>query len=168
MPTAMWKYSVVSITDCAEKDVEQTAWKQVRLQARRISHHTAPPIPTDQRAFQAHAGRRSHPSVPPPWLHASQSSPKWDKLIPDSSRTSMRSFKPLFFRRWEIRNRTNKQKPTHSNLSTPILSYGGITNAFGAYYFSGADINNNNNNNNKPICNVTDPIWARMQCPSAI
>jgi len=66
--------------------------KQVRLQVTRISHHTAPqfrlpiepwhPIPTAHRASQAHAGRRSHPSVPPPWLHASQSSPKWEKTCP--------------------------------------------------------------------------------------
>jgi len=42
-----------------------------------------------------------------------QSSPKWEKLIPDSSRISTQSFMPLsFFRRWEICNHTNKQTNT--------------------------------------------------------
>jgi len=35
--------------------------------------------------------------MPPPWLHASQSSPKWKKLFPDNSRTSTQSFTPLTF-----------------------------------------------------------------------
>ena len=33
---------------------------------------------------------------------------------------------PIFVRRWEIRNRTNKQTNKHSKLNTAIIPYGGI------------------------------------------
>jgi len=65
--------------------------------------------------------------IPPYGAPQGQSSPKWEKLIPGSSRTSTRSFTPLSF---SVAEKSVPYKQTHSKLSIPnILPYGGIITA---------------------------------------
>jgi len=100
----------------------ETWKKQLHLQAIHISHHTVPnsnclPILTAEFFLQVWFIFVSQPGAifsqvrfvhrllgEPP---LGQSSPKWKKLMPDSSRTSMRSFTPLSFCAAEKSNRTN-------------------------------------------------------------
>jgi len=121
--------------------------KCVSRLARRKCHHTAlrdrrPQFRLPQcNLCIAHPGSNAAAVTP--------REPKFTKMgedLPDSSRTkSMQvSRRNLFFRRWEIRYRTNKQK-TDSELSIPILPYGGIKiykNGFGHYVHIGTNLGN--------------------------
>jgi len=105
--------------------------KYVSRLARRKSHHTALrdavahnsdcPIEPQHRALPGAAAWLQCfdayiPEVmPPPWLRASQSSPKWEKTCPDGSRTCVQNFTPLSFP--PLRNPYRKNK--HNKLNTP-------------------------------------------------
>ena len=70
--------------------------KQTSASARRISHHTASSFEAcclSNRLYSHLASCLGFCWEPP----LCQSSPKWEKLIPDSSRTSMQSYTPLSF-----------------------------------------------------------------------
>jgi len=69
---------------------------------------------------------RIHPgSNAPLWLHASQSSPKWEKLILYSSQSSVQNFMPSFSAAQKSVTIHTKKKHTVTKY-LPILPYGGI------------------------------------------
>jgi len=76
-------------------------------------------IHDDQQHRRSTPGRRLMP--PPPWLPASQSSPKGEKTCPDSRLTRVQNFTPLAFSAAEksVTVQTKKNKQKHSKLSTP-------------------------------------------------
>jgi len=92
-------------TNTTKAHIHQSKEMYYNTTARCTSHHTVPSHPFMLRLL----GK----------LSLGQSSPKWEKLIPDSSRTSVRSFMRLSFSATEksVTVQTNKQ--THSKLSIP-------------------------------------------------
>jgi len=50
-------------------------------------------------------------------LPLGQSSPKWEKLVPDSNQQACKFHTAIFFHRWQIRNCTKKHR--HCKLYTP-------------------------------------------------
>jgi len=57
--------------------------------------------------------------LPPPWLPASQSSPKAEKTCPDSRPTGVQNFTPLCFSAAEKSVTVQTNKITHSKVSIP-------------------------------------------------
>ena len=103
--------------------------------ARRKSHHTAlsnatvpnsecPCHAPTQLIRRSHSPRSNATALPPPWLPASQCSPKGEKTCPDSRATCMQNFTSLAFSAAEksatIQTKNNKQTNKHTvNLSIP-------------------------------------------------
>jgi len=93
--------------------------------------------------------------MPPPWLPASQSSPKGEKTCQDSRPTPVQNFTPLSFSAAEksVTVQTNKQTK-HSKLSTPsTLLYGGGKNS--VYTIGGSTVHYNT-------------VWERQNCHWAL
>ena len=91
----------------------------------RLPHRATAPkfrLPTERRRQPTRGSSAYIPeAMPPLWLPASRSLPKWEKTCPDSSQTHMQNFTPLSFSATEkfVTVHTKKQtRKTYSKLNT--------------------------------------------------